>query len=425
MTDVGLVSTAGAPPPEDHVRKRIPAALHAYKWVILVIVLVVGFGGWEGYGLLLGPVVAGDRAKRGDLIETVVATGSVQTPFRVDISSQITGTVETVQVEEGQHVTKGQPPISLESQELKADVVQAEGAVAQAEAHMRQLQELSLPTARTSLVQAQASLINAQQTFDRASKLAASGDATRVALDAAQKDLDVASSQVRATLLQVYTDSPGGSDYVTGQTQLSQAQAALATAKSRLGYADIAAPRAGMLIARSVERGAVVQAGGTLLSLAPDGQMQLLLAIDERNLSKVALQQKAVASADAYADKKFPAVVSYINPGVDITRASVEVKLDVADPPPYLLQDMTVSVDIEVGRSENALVVPGRSVHDALSASPWVMVVKNGRTSKQPVRLGLQGITETEILSGIAEGDVVISASSTVPAGQRVRVVAP
>ena len=399
--------------------------MRAYGWVILAIVLVAGIGGWEGYALLLGPIVAGDRVKRGNLIETVVATGSVETPFRVDIASQVTGTVETVHVEEGQHVTKGQPLISLGSQELRAVVAQAEGVVAQAQAHMHQLEEMSLPTSRANLMQAQATLLNAQQTFGRAAKLAASGDATRVTLDAAQKDLDVARSQVRATLLQVYTDSTGGSDYVTGETQLSQAQSALDIARSRLGYADIAAPRAGVLITRNVERGAVVQAGGTLLSLAPDGQMQLLLAIDERNLSKVALRQKAVASADAYADKKFSAVVSFINPGVDITRASVEVKLDVADPPPYLLQDMTVSVDIEVGRSENALVVPGRSVHDALSATPWVMVVKNGRASKQPVRLGLQGSTETEILSGIAEGDVVISASSTVLAGQRVRAVPP
>ena len=75
-----------------------------------------------------------------------------------------------------------------------------------------------------------------------------------------------------------------------------------------------------------------------------------MLQIDERNLGKLALGQKALASADAYPDQRFAAVVSYINPGVDITRASVEVKLTVADPPDYLRQDMTVSVDIEVAR---------------------------------------------------------------------------
>ncbi len=290
---------------------------------------------------------------------------------------------------------------------------------------MRQLEELSLPTSRASLKEAQATLLNAEQTYGRTAKLAASGDATRVALDAAQRDLDVARTQTRSAQFQVSTNTPGGSDYVTGETQLTQAQAALNTAKSRLGYAQISAPRAGVLITRNVERGAVVQAGAALLGLAPDGPTQLQLAIDERNLSKLALQQKAIASADAYASQKFAAVVSYINPSIDIARASVEVKLDVADPPAYLRQDMTVSVDIEVGRGENALVVPGRSVHDALSAAPWVMLIRNGRAVKQPVRLGLQGNTLTEILDGVAEGDFVLPVSSTVLEGARARAAAP
>ena len=96
-------------------------------------------------------------------------------PFRVEIGSQITGTVEDVLVEEGQRVSKGQPLISLEARELKAAVVQAQGAVAQAEARMRQLDELTLPSAREALTQAQANLLNAQQTFDRTSKLAKDG----------------------------------------------------------------------------------------------------------------------------------------------------------------------------------------------------------------------------------------------------------
>ena len=168
-----------------------------------------------------------------------------------------------------------------------------------------------------------------------------------------------------------------------------------------------------------------MQPGNPLLVLAPDGITQLLLRIDERNLGKLALAQKAVASADAYADKQFAAVVSYINPSVDIARASVEVKLDVAAPPDYLRQDMTVSVDIEVGRSAKALVLPGRSVHDALSAQPWIMGISKGRAARLPVRLGLQGSTHTEILDGIAEGDFVIPATFPVIAGQRVRPILP
>jgi HlyD family secretion protein len=355
----------------------------------------------------------------------VVASGHVETPFRVEIGSQITGTVEEVLVQEGERVSKGQPLISLEARELKATVVQAQGAVAQAEARMRQLDELTLPSAREALTQAQANLLNAQHTFDRTSQLTQNGFATRAALDDAQKTLDVARTQVRTAEFQVYTASPGGSDYVMAQTLLNQAHANLETAESRLGYATISAPRDGVLITRNVERGAVVQPGKALLILAPTGEMQLVLQIDERNLGKLALGQKALASADAYPDQKFAAVVSYINPGIDITRASVEVKLTVTDPPVYLRQDMTVSVDIEVAAKDRTLVLPVRSVHDVLSGQPWVLGINGGRAVKRPVRLGLRGNSNIEILEGVAEGEVAIPLNSGVLTGQHVRAVLP
>ena len=399
--------------------------LWSHKWLCLAAILAIGIGGWEGVRLLIGPAVPVDQVKRGQLIETVVATGNVETLFRVNISSQITGTVAGVQVDEGQRVTAGQTLILIESSELKANVVQAQGAVAEAQAHVRQLAELTLPTAHQSLKDARASLLNVQQTFDRTSQLIHTGYATRAALDAAQKDLNVAQTQARAAELVVYSSSPGGSDFVTAQTLLDQSRANLTTASSRLAYATISAPRAGVLITRAVEQGNVVQPGSTLLVLAPDGETQLQLSIDERNLGKLVLGQKAIASADAYPDQKFSAAVSYINPSIDITRASVEVRLSVSNPPSYLRQDMTVSVDIDVGQRDNALVLPGSSVHDALSASPWVLLVKGGQAAKQPVRLGLQGNIQTEILQGVSEGDLVIPAASSVVPGQRVRALSP
>ena len=109
------------------------------------------------------------------------------------------------------------------------------------------------------------------------------------------------------------------------------------------------------------------------------------------------------------------------NPGVDIARGSVEIKLNVADPPAYLLQDMTVSVDLEVGRSDDALSVPARAVHDALSQAPWVMGIANGRAVRKPVTLGLRGDAAMEIKAGLNLGDVTIPVASGVVAGQRVR----
>jgi HlyD family secretion protein len=360
-------------------------------------------------------------ATRGDLLETVVASGHVETPFRVDIGSQMIGTVARVAVDEGEAVTTGQLLITLDTHELDAGVVQARGAVAQAEAHMRQLRELTLPSARAAQSAAQAAQLGAQQIQARAKALAAKGFETRAFLDNAQKTLDMARSDVRTAAAQVQTASPGGSDYVTGQTELAQAQAGLATAQSRLAYARITAPRDGVLISRAVEQGTVVVPGNVLMVLAPAGVTQLVLLIDERNLGKIALGQAALASADAYPQQRFAATVAYINPGIDITRASMAIKLDVADPPAYLRQDMTVSVDIEAARRNGVIVLPGGAVRDALSARPWVMLLRDGKAQRQDVTLGLVGNSQTEIRTGVVAGDVAILASSPVVAGARVR----
>lgn len=395
----------------------------SHKWFILAVTVLLGTGIWQGARVLLGPAIVVDQVKHGRLVETVVASGHVETPYRVEIGSQITGTVEDVLVREGEKVASGQPLISLESRELRATMVQAQGAVAQAEARIKQIEELTLPSAREALTQAQATLLNAQQTYDRTAQLERNGYATRAALDDAQKTLDVARAVMRSAQFQVYTASPGGSDYVMAQTQANQARANLDTAESRLGYATITAPRDGVLISRSVERGTVVQPGKALLVLAPAGDVQLVLQIDERNLGKIALGQKALASADAYPDRRFPATITYINPGIDISRASVEVKLTVANPPDYLRQDMTVSVDVEVAARDDVLTLPSRSVHDVLSGSPWVLGIKDGRASQRPVKIGLHGNGYVEITEGLAAGDVAIPQSSGVLTGQRVRPV--
>ena len=176
---------------------------------------------------------------------------------------------------------------------------------------------------------------------------------------------------MRNAQLQVFTNSPGGSDYVMVETQLNQARANVATAQARLSYTLIKAPRDGILISRDVEAGNVVQPSNVLMKLSPTSDTQLVVQIDEKNLGLVSIGQKALASADAYPKDSFPAEVAYINPGIDLQRASVEMKLRVPDPPPYLRQDMTVSVDIEAATRPQALVVPAADIRSLPSGKPW------------------------------------------------------
>ena len=180
----------------------------------------------------------------------------------------------------------------------------------------------------------------------------------------------------------------------------------------------------GTLIARNVEEGDVVQPGKVLMSLSPTGRARLVVAIDEKNLPRLALHQSALASADAYPEERFTAELVTIHPGVDAGTGAVEVKLDVAAPPATLRPEMAVSVDIEVARRARVLAVPMAAVHDA-DGSPWVLRLQGRKAMRQPVTLGLRGAGIAEVIAGLSEGDTLIARSGVVEPGARVRVLAP
>lgn len=371
---------------------------------------------------MLGPLVTVDQAIRTDFVQSVVASGHVEAPFRVNVGAQITGVVVEVPVSEGQTVKAGDVLVRLDDREARAAVVQAEGVAAQAEARMRQLREFTLPSAQETLRQAKATLVNAESAYDRTALLAKGGISSRASLEDALRARDIARAQVRSAELQVYTNSPGGSDYVMAETLLNQANATLSTAQSRLSYTVITAPRDGLLISRNVERGNVVQPAMVLMLLSPAVETQLVVQIDEKNIGLIALGQKALASADAYPGEQFPAEIAYVNPGVDMQRASVQVKLRVPNPPSYLRQDMTVSIDIETNRRPGAVVLPAASVRGAGTPNPWVMVLQGGRATKRAIKIGLTGGGKAEIVKGLADGDTVIPPTVTsVKEGARVR----
>jgi len=344
----------------------------------------------------------------------------------VSIGAVITERVARIPVQEGQRVRRNDVLIELDDKDERAALEQARAALAQAEAKLRQLREVALPAAEQSLLQAQANALQARQAYERNQSLQAKGFVGQSALDDAKRNLDVAESQLRAASIQVQTNSPSGSDFALAQTALEQARANLRAAQAKLEQTVIRAPVDGVLIGRGVEPGNVVQPGRELMALAPSGETQVVVQIDERQLSRLALGQKALGSADAFPNQRFPAELVYINPAVDPLRGSVEVKLRVSEPPAYLVQDMTASVDIEVARRADTVYVPTETVHDANGTQPWVLAIRGFRAVRQPVKLGLRGDRRIEILDGVEAGDRLIPATNAiVKAGQRVRAVAP
>jgi HlyD family secretion protein len=387
--------------------------------VVLVVVLPISY---LSRNILLGKPVEAYTATIGNLTQTVVASGRVMTPQRISIAAETTGRVNTIPVSEGQTVKRGQLLIQLNDLDESATLAQASAAVEQAKAKLRQLHEVALPAASQSLKQAQANAEQAKKQYERTRDLQARGFFSQAQLDEAKRNYDVVASQVSAARLQVKSNQPAGSDLAVAAAAVAQANASLRLAQVKLNEDSILAPADGTLISRSVESGDIVQPGKELMVLAANGETQISVQLDEKNLAKLALGQKVLGSADAYANERFDAVVSYINPGVDATRGSVEVKLLVANPPAYLRQDMTVSVDIETARRSSTLIIPNGAIHDASSHAPWVLVVRNNHTVRQPVQLGLRGDNSVEVLSGLKAGEaVILTAVGTITADMRVR----
>ncbi|MEY4506561.1 MAG: hypothetical protein RL297_1139 [Pseudomonadota bacterium] len=372
--------------------------------------------------VLLGTPTPVYAVQLGGLVQSVVASGRIISPQRVTVALQGTGRVLRVAVAQGQAVKKGQLLIELDNSDGLANVQQAQAAVTQAQTKLKQQSELSQPLAEQALAQAKATAQQAQMALDRNRGLLEQGFVSQAVLDDALSAVEVLTAQVASAQLQVLANQAGGTAVLLAEAALRQAQGGLNLAHIRLEQGRVVAPSDGVLISRSVEVGDIVQAGKALMVLATSGPAQILVQIDEKHLSKIALGQKAYASADAFAQQRFDAVVVYINPGVDAARGQVEVKLDIVQPPDYLRQDMTVSVDIETARRADTLVMATNAVQDAASDAPWVLVVRDRQAEKQGVTLGVRGDTRVEILSGLNAGDWVVPVSKLgVTAGQRVR----
>jgi len=414
-------------PPEKTTGQTIVAEprMHHRYWkmigiaLIAVMILAAGVRWW------IGPKIAVETIVRRDFVQSVVASGHVETAHRVDIGAQITGKVLLVPVREGQQVAAGDLLVELESAEYGASERQAGVAVAQAEERRRQMRDLQVPVAEQTLRQAEANLLNARSLLRRNQDLSDKGFISKAALSEFQRAVEVADAQVQTGAKQLASARPAGSDFLLAEGAVAEARANFQLAGARTRYTRITAPVSGTLIARNIEAGDVVQAGKVLMSLSPGGATQLVVEIDERNLRLIALGQQALVSPDAYPQQRFSALLAYINPGINVLTGAVQVKLDVPMPPPELRQDMTISVDIEVARRPKALLAPASVVHDIDAAAPWVLALEHGRAVKHPVQIGLRTGGFVEVISGLAEGDAVIPTSQAIVDGARVRVLSP
>jgi HlyD family secretion protein len=224
-----------------------------------------------------------------------------------------------------------------------------------------------------------------------------------------------AAEQARLTASALAAGNPGE----------TAARERLANARALLAKTTIRAEVAGTVLTRNTEPGDLVQPGRVLFEIAREGSTEVLVPLDERNLEVLALGQPAQCVADAYPSRPFPATVSFIAPSIDPARGTVEVRLEVEPVPDFLRQDMTVSVNVETGRRENAIVVPNDALGAVDGDQAEIWRVDGGKASRQRVTLGLRGLAMTEITEGLQKGDWILAdAEAGVQPGDRVRVIA-
>lgn len=355
-----------------------------------------------------------------DVQTSVVASGRVLPPSKVEIGATITGRVEKVLVREGARIADNQLLVELERSELAAAAAQARAAVARAKARIASVQTLALPTAQAGLKQAEANLLQAERDEQRNRDLLAKGFISQARVDEAVRQLDVARSQLSSARAQVGAQAASGAEAQQAQSQLAEAVAALEATEAKLAQTRIRAPGPGVVLERLIEPGDIAQPARRMLSLALDGPVRLIVQVDEKNLPLIKQGAVAMAAADAFPGERFEAVVNYISPGIDAARGSVELRLDVAKPPALLKSDMTISMDLQGPLLKGALMLPADAVRQLQTEAPWVLVERDGVAVKMAVKVGLQTQGRVEVADGLKAGERVIL-NREVEAGSRVR----
>lgn len=326
-----------------------------------------------------------EAAERGDVRETVTATGTVNPVTTVLVGTQVSGTIKSISVDFNTPVKKGQVIARIDPAMFEGQVSQARANVAKAEAEAR----------------------DAKRTRDRYSALFSRNLV-------AQSELDTAET-----------------DYESKRAQLEQARAALRVTETNLRYTRILSPVDGIVISRNVEVGQTVAASfqtPTLFTIAEDlTKMQINASVDEADIGKVRKGQAVEFSVDAFPDDIFEGTVWQVRnaPTTVQNVVTYDVVVNVKNRDLKLKPGMTANVSIITAMRKNVLRLPnaalrfkpeeqGKAV--SLRQEQGVWVLDAGRPKRVTVATGVSDGFFTEILSGdLAEGQEVI-VDSTKPA---------
>ncbi|MBI4861330.1 MAG: efflux RND transporter periplasmic adaptor subunit [Candidatus Riflebacteria bacterium] len=359
------------------------------------------------------------RAARRSLSSIVQATGGVKPCIgaEVRVGARISGRVEKLRANIGDAVSRGQVLAVLERTELQADVATCEATLLEAQARLaaaRNQRPKEVRRAEANLDDARATARLSQINWERTKSLYAKRVTALNSLDLATRERDCAAA--KATLARADLDLASirmPDDIRTAEAAVEAKRAALAAARARLEYATILAPIPGVVASVSTQEGETVAAGlsaPTFLTIIDLGRLQVDTFVDEVDIGKVTVGQKATFTVDSFPTREFRGTVAAIYPKAVIQENVVnyDVVVRIAEPYDNLLRpEMTASVRIELGRRENVLTVPITAVKRERGRS-MVQVLSGRQTEVREVKIGWKDSEGIEITSGLADGDVVL-----------------
>jgi membrane fusion protein, multidrug efflux system len=313
------------------------------------------------------------QPRRGPAAATL--TGEVQARFSADLSFRVTGRVLERSVDIGAHVNSGDLLARLDPAEQQADFDAATAGLAAAEAQLRV----------------------AQATFDRQSSLLSSGFTTRVTYDHAEEQLR------------------------TAQSTLESAKAELGRTREALGDTELRARASGVITARSLELGQVVQAAQTVFTLAQDGERDAIFDVPEsmffadveHGRVSLALVSDSAVTATGYARE--------ISPAVDAKSSTVRVKVAIQNPPSAMALGSAIAGTAAI-KPAAQITLPWTAL-TALGSKPavWIVNSKSNTVSLKPVNVGAYEAEAMLIKEGLEPGDrVVVDGGKLLSPGQPV-----
>ena len=355
------------------------------------------------------------KVTRGDVARSVVATGKIQPITQVEVKSKASGIVEKLYVDINDKVHKGQELAQLDQVEIAAQVEAQRAQLAAAEANVSTY-EANIEQDKVNANAPDLPMYKA--TLDRNLEMQKQGIVSRQALDDANKDYLAALTRRDSSQAQIGVDT---ARLKQARAQVQQAQASLKQLEEQLGYTTIMAPMDGVILSRDVEIGDAVSSilvlGSTATLVMTEGDINEVYVqgkVDEADIAHVYMGQPARIKVESFRDRTFNGKVTKIAPlGVEKDNVTTfEVRVSIDNPGGELKANMTANAEILLDEHKGVLTVPESAVnYDGQKNASVEVPDKSQKEGKRKVavKVGLSNGSVTEIVSGLKEGDQVVT----------------